>query len=51
MEYVKKVLVTNKNYKITHYINNINRGKKLIIAFGEIDSGLDDPGFVTLPLN
>lgn len=44
MEYLKKVLVTNKNYKVTHYINN-NKVKKLIIAFGEIDSDLDDPGY------
>lgn len=45
MEYTKKVLATNENYKITYYTKGISKNKKCVITFGEIDSTLEETGF------
>ncbi|MCR6098227.1 CapA family protein [Salipaludibacillus agaradhaerens] len=45
MDYIKKVLVSTKNYKITYHKNKHSETNKCIITFGEIDSDLDEVGF------
>ncbi|WP_449355109.1 CapA family protein [Virgibacillus natechei] len=45
MEYTKKVLISDKNYKITHHINSSVKSSKCIITFGEIDSDIEEVGF------
>ncbi|GAB3063664.1 CapA family protein [Salinicoccus sesuvii] len=45
MTYSKKILASNKNYKITYYCNESVKSSKCIVTFGEISSNLDEEGF------
>lgn len=45
MAYSKKILASNKNYKITYYCNESTQSQKCVVTFGEISSNLDEEGF------
>jgi poly-gamma-glutamate capsule biosynthesis protein CapA/YwtB (metallophosphatase superfamily)/lysophospholipase L1-like esterase len=43
LEYIKRILVSTKNYKITYYTKG--NSNKCVITFGEVDSTLSETGF------
>ncbi|SFM27076.1 GDSL-like Lipase/Acylhydrolase [Gracilibacillus orientalis] len=45
MDHKKKILSSSKNYKITYYYNEEKPSNKCVIAFGEIDSNMEEVGF------
>src|SRR5690625_4602369 len=45
MEYMKRILESSRNYKITYYTKGNSQSNKCIITFGEIDSNMEESGF------